>query len=191
METLKTAKWAPFKQQHLGKDISEVANQAAEILNILCQLPEYDRKDREGGLLALAGEYNRWQTALAIGEVPDNDPDKYCGVAFKKCYSLNEALHDDEVNNPVMSSFLLRNEESGIYGGGILLGRFLDGSSIELNDETCYGYLAFSGLPELADEALVLVLAIDMKWIYEKFAQDIAKTSSNPYFDALLKASRK
>jgi hypothetical protein len=180
----------PYALEFLGKNTDEITKQATQILGVLVNLPEYDRKDRKGGILTLMGLRGSFLVGFAIGEVPKNDPAKYYEIACKKCRLLHNLHYNDhfsdEKEKPPISSFVRRNEKYEIYGGGIPLGTFYSSDPCKYN---C-GFLAFSGLPELADEALVLVLALDMEWIKLDLAREIAQASTNPYFEALLKASR-
>ncbi|MFA6446241.1 MAG: hypothetical protein WCW14_03280 [Candidatus Paceibacterota bacterium] len=67
------------------------------------------------------------------------------------------------------------NEQNwGQWGGAI---RLTDGHLI----------LSLSGLPEMGDEAVMLVVAIRAGWLGGSEAKTIATISKNPYFEPLLK----
>lgn len=180
METLKTSKWTLYQQKFLQKDIEEITDRATRLLDILINLPEYDRKDRAGGVLVLVPDKTCASSiAIALGKVPENDPEEYYEVALRKCLILREKKDSH-------SSYVLRDKSKGIYGGGISFKWLFPAYHFATK-----AYIAFSGLPEYGDEALVLVLAIDMHWISEDQARKISEASDNPYFEPLLKASRK
>ncbi|XOU94146.1 MAG: hypothetical protein ACNFW9_04850 [Candidatus Kerfeldbacteria bacterium] len=69
-------------------------------------------------------------------------------------------------------SWQSRNESSNQFGGAVWCGEFA---------------VSFSGLPELADEALCLVLAVYFDWITLEQAKEYVSISSNPYFAPLWK----
>ena len=73
-------------------------------------------------------------------------------------------------NSDHLSSWESRDVESSCYGGAILVGENRD------------YIISFSGLPELADEALMLALALRLLWITPEKALEIAKRSQNHYF---------
>lgn len=182
MEGTRTGQWLVQEVYFLNTSYKDIANRATQIFDILFDLDEYTRKDRQGGVLVLAKDPEGAEyIAVAIGTVPDDDPKKYCQTALKKCKAI--------WLNCGHSSFAHRDEANEIYGGGIALSTtdYTFGSPAE---EYISGYLAFSGLPELADEALVLVLALDMGWIMHASAQVIAEASNNPYFAPLLSATK-
>jgi len=181
MEHSQTKQRALFSQAFLQKDVGDIADRAAELFNIFHSLPQYNQKDLKGGVLVLVPDETCASCfSVTIGEVPNNDPTKYCKIAMSKCAVLRNAKR-------ARSSYALRDESCGIYGGGI---SFRHKWETDFHVYTFSGkaYLAFSGLPELADEALVLVLAIDMGWTTEKKAKKIVQASANPYFEPLLEA---
>lgn len=192
MEASEIGQWMWYKQQFLQHETEHVAQRAAVLMQTLYGLSEYDRKDRRGGVLVLVpDETCTSHIALAIGIVPDTNPEKYHQIAWKKCVTLRD--HKES-----QSSYTFRNEAEEIYGGGIRFeAKWQRGFTLApfgwvgiIPAYSATAYVAFSGLPEHGDEALILVLAIDMEWISEDQANAIARASSNPYFEALFKASR-
>jgi hypothetical protein len=104
-----------------------------------------------------------------IGECPDNKAEKYMTLSLEKggrlywCRSCGFKNH--------LSSWQSRNEKRMKYGGAICAGPFI---------------LSFSGLPELADEAVMLRLAVELNLISLRTAYRIAKISDNNYARQLL-----
>lgn len=190
MKITKVGKRDHYKGQFLQHDLAFVTQRAANLLEVLLALPEYKRSDGEGGVLVLApDEASITHFSAALGDVPENDPTKYYRFALKKCQAF-------QTNKKALSSHDLRNERMGIFGGGITFEcKWNRGyTHIPITTDSFAAFttkasIAFSGLSEHADEALVLVLAIILEWISIGQARKISIASANPFFEALLKAS--
>ncbi len=184
-------RWRPYQQQFLGQNLERICQRANELMMALHGLPEYESKHRKGGVIVLADESVSTYSSACIAEVPGENPHKYLTFALKKCQALR-----DNVKIPI--SFIVRNEVLEVFGGGLQIrckwdsnGNLQPAFAVSSASLTGRAYVAFSGLPELADEALVLVLAIDMYWITQKDAEKFAALSKNPYFHPLYAATRK
>lgn len=174
MADSQTAQWALYKQAFLMKDVGEIAQRASQILGVLVGLPEYTQRNREGSILILGHEWTV-PCAVTLGKIPKSKLEKYYKGAVHKYLVLMKHV---ECN----SSSLM--EDKRIFGGGISFLSTLSSGNFTKAAVTC------SGLPRFCDGALVLVLAIDMKWISEDEARQIANSNANPYFEALFRASR-
>lgn len=131
-------------------------------------LPEESRS--LGGYFCLTGV---WQPEtpiliMQVGEQPEASRIRSFGFCQEKAQRL--LAHPDHV-----SSWQSRNEAAQSYGGAIRCGDYA---------------FSFSGLPELADEAMMLTLLRHNKWctwqIERKPAEydldAIARLSQNPYY---------
>lgn len=99
-----------------------------------------------------------------IGKCPDEDKAaKYANFSYEKgCRLLS---HPDHV-----SSWQSKNDEAKQYAGAIAISNYI---------------LSFSGLPELADEAVVLILAYMIKLGTLEEVERLAKISGNTVFTEL------
>lgn len=125
---------------------------------------DFNPKGKTGGVLVYADLDGKEVDFMQIGEILD-DPEKYYKTALRKIKQL--------VDNPAhFSSYMSRDPDNGLWGGGVrILG---------------VGIFAFSGLPELADEACLLKaldnadLIEDTQWI-----ERILSFSRNKIFERL------
>lgn len=88
---------------------------------------------------------------------------KYCEISLEKAMRI--------YRNQDASSWMSRDPDNDKWGGAIVAGRFI---------------LSFSGLPELADEALMLALGREMSWISIEDVMGLATVSNNEYIGKLL-----
>ncbi|MFA6587916.1 MAG: hypothetical protein WCT08_02495 [Patescibacteria group bacterium] len=159
---------------------NNVVEAVEELLLEMCNSAAYDRKDRRGGFFVMKlTPSNRPQyisnnpalLTVPIGELPIGTL-KYANIATEKA----DRLIADFVKRgkEAVSSWQTRVENEK-YAGAILC-----------NMIVCDHYgpfaISFSGLPELADEALMLALAVRMQWMTSEAATRIAKISNNQYF---------
>ncbi|MDP2683693.1 MAG: hypothetical protein Q8P20_01425 [bacterium] len=151
-----------------------------ELLDEMTNSPAYDRPDLRGGFFVMKlSEGNRPQfkandpsiLTVPIGEVPKITL-KYASIATEQANRLLAEFKP--IGNQAVSSWQTRIENEK-YAGAILF---------ETNITVYFGPIAisFSGLPELADEALMLALGVRMDWITISEATEIAKISDNRYF---------
>jgi hypothetical protein len=190
MQFPKVGKRNHYKGQFLQHDLWFITQRAADFLELLLSLPEYQESDRRGGVLVLVPDEScTTHFSAVLGEIPPGAEYNY-RAALLKCQALRE-------HSEAKSTFEIRDGDSNIFGGGIsfevqwekgfTLVPFLTATFPVFKVKS---YIAFSGLSEHADEALVLMLAVDAGWINEDQARKIANASTNPYFKALLKASQ-
>jgi len=116
---------------------------------------------RRGGCFCLLSpvSHNPIQYFM-VGEVPKDKEEKYRLFAREKADRLL-------LNREHKSSWQSRNEEAGQYGGAI---------------RGCEYLFSFSGLPQLLDEALMLVVAIIHGDLDYEGARAIIHESQNPHF---------
>jgi len=100
-----------------------------------------------------------------ISQCPNED--KAAKWAYFSLHEKGPRLlkHPDHV-----SSFQSKNEEAAQYAGAIAVSDLV---------------LSFSGLPELADEAVMLTLAFMLKWATSEEVEAIAKISGNTIYEEL------
>lgn len=126
---------------------------------------------RCGGYLTVADPISGGlQLVMPIGEIAPVKLHKYCTFSQEKDIRLRR-----ELNNGHMSSWESRDPENDKWGGAIY----------------AYKYIySFSGLPELADEAVMLITAILEKDLPKEMADNIAERSKNPIYHELLTAMK-
>lgn len=123
--------------------------------------------DKKGGYFTLfIREDNRVLTTTLIGDISDEKAEKSRAFSPEKALRLR----DHPEHN---SSHQSRNLDEGKWGGAIA---------------TIYYILSFSGLPELWDEALMLLAAILLDWMTPDQAFAIAEQNHNPKFALIYEA---
>ncbi|HMP67349.1 MAG TPA: hypothetical protein PKA60_01195 [Candidatus Paceibacterota bacterium] len=156
--------------QKAGYIISAVEQFIAELSDILTS----EGQARECcGYLTIMDTATTNGTVMLISQIGICPPDKwekYFRFSQEKAARLQLKRHD-------ISSWQSRNEVLDQYGGAI---------------RTTPGWLilSFSGLPELADEALMLYLAVQLGWMPIGEAMSIASISNNNYFQKLCGAAQ-
>ncbi len=131
-------------------------------------LPEYNR--RPGGFFCIAdGKTGLPLLVKVVGSPPEDKGEKYFSFAQEKARRL--AKHPEH-----MSSWESRDPESDQWSGAVRYGGLI---------------FSFSGLPELADEALILSLLHPDNWRGFNpdeggrclgYLKSVAMKSANPYF---------
>jgi hypothetical protein len=100
---------------------------------------------------------------VKIGFPPDEKNAKYLALSQEKAMRL--ASHPEH-----FASFESRDEKDGKWGGAV---------------RPCVStIISFSGLPELADEALMLFVAYNARWLRKKDALCVA--TRNPYIGQII-----
>ena len=130
--------------------------------------------DRRGYLTLMEAVNGEIVFTLPFGEIPEEKREKYYELSQEKATRLfsQVIMH---LPNGHTTSYESRNEEENKYGGAV----YLHGYSTSI-------ILSFSGMPELIDEAMMLVLA-------DKLARDIRLNqiskieacARNPYWKTL------
>jgi hypothetical protein len=152
-----------FLSTEMQVDFREAVQEAESVLAFWKKLPSNPSPERCGGYFS-ASKYGVVEQAL-VGIVEDEEKrKKYSKFSYEK----NERLFN---NSGDVSSWQSRNPETDAWGGSI---RAEEGV-----------LLSFSGLPELADEAIVLVIAVGLGLLEFDTASYIVSISSNIYFEEL------
>lgn len=167
--------------QKLNQALPVILSTAEEILQMLVGLPEYE-EGRSGGYLSirqkLADEVLLCNRLGIIPHQDDADPQfqtkarKYLHCSLEKAERLIAMAY----KHRHIASSQSRDEKEYKYSGAVWCDEFA---------------VSFSGLPELADEALCLTLALHFGWISTERADKIVALSSNPYFHPLWDAWKK
>jgi hypothetical protein len=156
-----------------GHSVAEVRVAAENIVYAYSLLPikgkngTQRRADQEGGMLTILNSHNgeiRMETD-PIGFFFSHEKTKYALFSREKGKRLFE-------NHPNVSSFESRNPDEKKFGGAIVAQHLI---------------VSFSGLPEVGDEAVCLVLAVHFKWLTLAESAKITAISKNIYFELLLK----
>lgn len=143
---------------------------AEEALRKLLELPEYT-DTRAGGYLVLMEAHTGAIVSITrVGVVMPEKEQKYISFASEKARRLF-ATH--KVNPDIVTSWQSRNPDDDKWGGAIWSKNWI---------------VSFSGLPELADEAMSLSVAAAMEKdpMPEDEAKATAAITSNPYTELLL-----
>lgn len=129
---------------------------------------EENWKGRTGGYFCLADKESGMPLFITqVGEVPKEKAGKYLSFCQEKAGRLAQ-------NKAHWSSWQSRNPDQEKWGGAV---------------RTEIGILSFSGLPELGDEAVMLVvrcLTDHMYWATVQEEKEIAAFSNNRYFIPLV-----
>lgn len=134
-------------------------------------LPENEAPERQSGYLCVylmseGGDKSQLILHQAIGDVPADKVRSYREVSKNKCWTLSVNRSQGHV-----STFQSRDPANNKWAGGIVVGNLA---------------VAFSGLKELVDEAVVLTACVQCHLLKKEEALAIAKISDNPHFPALL-----
>lgn len=123
-------------------------------------LAKLDDQTRRGGYLCVARVNDGIATPVVIalvGELPD--------LKLERCiYLCQEKMHRLADHPDHASAWQSRDPKEKKYGGAIRAGDFI---------------LSFSGLPELADEALILGVAVRLGIMNRDAADLVAEISDN------------
>lgn len=135
-------------------------------------IEEIDDPNRQGGFFRLTPVHDNPHShplmVAMIGQVLSDKAEKY--IEFTKEKTLRLRAHPKH-----SSSWQSRNPDEGKWGGAILA----------TNYARCI--LAFSGLPELGDEAAMLLAALEVRLITRQYAHDVATASNNHIFKRLVR----
>lgn len=124
--------------------------------------------DKSSGYFTIAGaENNRPLLVVSIGSIPKRKTEEYLFFSIENSQRLAEMR---DLNNHC-SSWQSRDEESKYWGG-----------AVSLNQSFIF---SFSGLLELADEAVMLGAAWRLGLISREYAEKVAGISDNQYFRKL------
>ncbi len=148
-----------------GVPISEILVVAAEVTAAATTILLTKGSDRKGGYLVIrkrdSGEILLHEKVGTIA--PPESDQRYLTFAKEK---------GERLGPNGLSSWQSRNLQQEKYGGAIATSSGL--------------IVSFSGLPELWDEALVLVISNRLGWISGKEVFDIIEISGNTFVELLL-----
>lgn len=135
------------------------------------QLPSNPKPENKSGYFTIRRKKDGRILLIAqIGECPDIiKAEKYRKFSIEK----GQRLHNWNKHQGHLSSWQSRNEEKKRYAGAIVAYDFI---------------LSFSGLPELGDEAVMMLLAFFLNWANYNDIVTITKISNNPFLDKLYNA---
>lgn len=147
-------------------DVGEVIRRAHETLLVMQKIPGW-LKDKTGGYLCVSSLVDgAVQYVAQIGTCANTDKATdylgFCQEKARRLFRMFDAGH--------ISSFQSKDEAVGKYAGAIVTGTWI---------------ISFSGLPQLADEALVIELALRCGLINVDQGALIASISSNKFVEAL------
>ena len=134
--------------------------------------------DRRGYLTLMDGITGNIVFTIPFGEIPEEKRQKYFELSQEKAMRLFSQVNM-HLPNGHTTSFQSRNEENEQYGGAIYV-----------NCHSTIFILSFSGMPELIDEAMMLVLAekLSRSVIHKSVkAPTIEACERNPFWKSLLK----
>jgi hypothetical protein len=135
------------------------------IIPAITKLPENPKPYKKSGYLTIRRKSDgEILLVIKIGDCPQIKAKKYFELSVEK----GERLFHHQKH---ISSWQSRDSEKGRWGGAIIANELI---------------ISFSGLPELIDEAAVILFAMFFGWISSKQAEKIAKISNN-FFYAYLK----
>jgi hypothetical protein len=154
----------------IGKlNILQILRLAGSAMASFISLPDNPRPENKGAYLVLR------QRASGLVLLANLIGDFSYSERAIKCYGFAHEKGERLGNRPEdLSSWQSRNPDEEKWGGAVVAGNFL---------------LSLSGLPELGDEAVMLVTAFLVGWSDETEIRQIATISSNPFLDPLFKKS--
>ena len=157
----------------MEKEIVKIGNiKTGDIVDVVTRLvkecakfPNNKEPDNKSGYLTIRSRKDgRLLIKVQIGECPIDKCGKYAFFSWEKSERL---LANIKINDH-LSSWQSRAVDEEMYAGAIATNDFV---------------LSFSGLPELADEAVVLVAALTFNWANWNEVVTIVEISKNPFFD--------
>lgn len=151
----------------IGKNkLGVVLEKIGEILGFFLELPDDMTKGRKGGYFSVFDEiYESPLAIIRIGKPDINLAKDYFEFSPEKAIRLRALAGD-------LSSWQSRDDKNKKWGGSI-------------RTKTPEIILSFSGLPELADEAIMLLTAYHFDWINYNQLWQIQGISNNPYVEPL------
>lgn len=162
----------------VGIDSERIIEVLKLVVKIFSEIPDFENKNC-GYFTILDVKSNEIILHQEIGFCPEEKKDKYRSLSLEKAKRLYSKPHDT-------SSFQSRNPSAEVI-------------SLDLKEPFNWGHwggairipkadliLSFSGLPELGDEAVMLVVALQVGWITNIEAQTLACSHSNGYYGAIM-----
>lgn len=135
---------------------------------------EESKTNRRGYLTLMNAITGEIVFTVPFGEIPEEKKEKYFEFSQEKAHRLFSQVNM-HLPNGHTTSFQSRNEELDMWGGAIYL-----------NSQSLSVILSFSGMPELIDEAMMLVVADRLVRLYGlKNVTKIEAVERNPYWKPL------
>lgn len=156
---------AEIINNQIGKEtIQTVLNEASLMMDLFINLPGNPKPDRQGGYFTIVDRAIEQVLLVSrIGQIKTEEANNYLLFSQEKARRL--MLSPDHI-----SSWQSRDPKNDKWGGAIKTPEFI---------------LSFSGLPELGDEAVMLLTAWDLNWLKSAEVLLIAEKSSNHFVKAL------
>ncbi len=163
-----------------GCEIRRAALMVDRILKRAVLLMMEQGETRSGGYFCLSGKKMSPLVLIrCCGEVPEEKCGKYAERAREKLTRLADhtSHFTSYQSSPDMIIVDSQNNERpwGKWGGAVRARNYI---------------ASFSGLPELWDEAMMLVLAVRMSWLSEKNTLRRIGPKRNPYLRPLLETTK-
>lgn len=153
-----------------GKTVFEIVNTASQVVGATTNVQGNEDRNREGGYLVVREKESGKIILLErIGRCPPANVVKYLEFAQEKGARLNKLIVAGDI-----SSWGSRDPEEGKWGGAIVAGDLI---------------VSFSGLKEIIDEAVVLVLSLRLDWITHNQVLAVTEISNNRFVKELYNLS--
>jgi len=149
-------------------NVNLFCRQVDNVLRILvAEAPDYPAGRNSGYCVVKRVDDGRTLLAFEVGTDPPDKFERHSQLANEKADRLIQMYK----SNGHKSSWYSRNEKEDKWGGAIIC--VIDGIQVAVS---------FSGLPEWADEALMLLAAASLNFIDRGDAGEIAMASQNKNF---------
>ena len=155
---------------------TQCRKEADRLIAISQEIPSNPDRTRAGGVLTVGLEGFSQKYVLNLGTYSPNKREKYTRLSQEKAHRVYANwLRQPEVT---VSSWQTRNPEEMMFGGAVLFPPIDESPNI----------ISFSGLAEVTDEALCLVLAYHLGLSpVPNYANRVIEISKNPVYEELLK----
>lgn len=151
--------------------VSKILDIASQIVATSVKIPGNEAPERQGGYLVVRNKISGVPLLIErVGKCPVSNVKRYHNLALEK----GERLGNTRLTSGHISSYQSRDTQNDKWGGAILTEDLI---------------ISFSGLKELFDEAVVLVLAIRMHWLEIREAEAITEISGNTFVKPLYNKS--
>ena len=135
------------------------------MIELIQKIPGFPNEKNSGYCTIISVADGRVLLSFQVGHCPREKFEKYYSFSHEKAQRLRKFVFDGHV-----SSWQSRDESAGQWGGAISAGSVI---------------FSFSGLPELADEAIMLMAAVTCNFMSPETAIEIARISGNKFFTDL------
>ncbi len=157
---------------------TNLRGEASRLITISQKIPSNPDRTREGGVLTVGVDGFSQKHVLDIGSYPADKGDKYTRLSQEKAHrAYAHWLRQPEV---AVSSWQTRNPQEMMFGGAVLFPPIKESPNI----------ISFSGLAEITDEAISLVLGCYLGLAQRGYADKVAGISENQVYEELFKRSK-